>query len=179
MPSAIPALLNRSSLPALGRRHRPNGHRRGDRKDYERLNKLYRDYEVNVTMKDAESSDDGDDFVVVQLPINNTLHPTVKETVGSLEDLKLGALDGLRPPTPSAQTMQNGKYKESALGRAVYSENETIYSGFLWKRGKIVKSYKFGGRESVTLVTALIYLLLVISELLCGCSWRLVIWRLI
>lgn len=122
-----------------------NEHHRGDRRDYERLNKLYRDYEVNVTMKEAESSDDGDDLVLIQLPStsNRTLHPAVKETVGSLEDLKLGAIDGLRPPTPSAQTMQNGKYKES-VGSAVYSENETIYSGFLWKRGKIVKSYKFG-----------------------------------
>ena len=147
-------------MPALNRpnRHlrghqskRPlHRHHRGDRKDYERLNKMYRDYDANITMQDAESSDDGDDVVLIQLPSEQTLHPTVKQTVGSLEDLKLGALDGLRPPTPSAQTMQNGKYKERTES-AVYSEKETIYSGFLWKRGKIVKSYKFGRPSHCTL----------------------------
>ena len=119
-------------------------------------------------MKDAESSDDGDDLVLIQLPSDQTTNSIMKpidkmngmmrakttggvlhksrsndSTAGSLEDLKLGARNGLSPPTPNAQTMQNGKFKERK-GVTTYSENETIYSGYLWKRGKIVKAYRFG-----------------------------------
>ena len=44
---------------------------------------MYRDYDANITVQDAESSDDGDDGVFIQLPSEQTLHPAVKQTVGS------------------------------------------------------------------------------------------------
>ena len=39
---------------------------------------MYRDYDANITVQD-----DGDDVVLIQLPSEQTLHPAVKQTVGS------------------------------------------------------------------------------------------------
>ena len=175
--------LSRHKSQQIGRRH--NKHKFNasmqNKKDFQNLNKMYRNYNADIRMNDIESSDDGNDIVLINTQHNRIGVPTSQYNKDQhnnnnnnnnmkFNDISLdiheyndksmpkstptiNANHHSLPSHPSSmdktqsepismneeQSMNNGNYKSSIKQ---YDKQETIYSGFLWKCGKIVKNWK-------------------------------------
>eukprot|EP01083_Nonionella_stella_P140405 430520_1 len=101
--------------------------KRQEKKEFKHLNKMYQNNtSINVQMRDVQSSDDGNDIVLIDR-----------------EERMLGvATKQYDEECKSELNMNDRAMLPSNIMIKEKKKKKTIYSGYLWKCGKIVKNWK-------------------------------------